>query len=81
MAQSDGASRYSIAGAGFGDLRVAPDLFDLGAFGERLDGVLVDDAVIAQETPDGSGRIVIDAEIDGDAFTPAAPRVRWRRAG
>jgi len=69
VAQGDGTTRYSIAGAGFGDLRVAPDLFDLGAFGERLDGVLVDDAVIAMETPDGSGRIVIDAEIDGDAFT------------
>jgi hypothetical protein len=69
LAQSDGASRYSVAGAGFGDLRVAPDLFNLGAFGERLDGVLVDDAVIAPETPDGSDRIVIDAEIDGDSFS------------
>ncbi len=69
VAQSDGTSRYSIAGAGFGDLRVAPDLFDLAVFGERLDAVEVDDAVIALETPDGSGRIVIDAEIDGEAFT------------
>ena len=69
VAHSDDTSRYSIAGAGFGDLRVAPDLLDLGAFGERLDGVEVDDAVIALETPDGSGRIVIDAEIDDDAFT------------
>ncbi len=69
VVQSEGISRYSIAGAGFGDLRVTPDLFDLGGFGERLDGVQVDDAVIALETPDGSGRIVIDAEIDGDAFS------------
>jgi len=69
VALSEGTSRYSIAGAGFGDLRVTPDLFDLGGFGERLDGVEVDDAVIALETPDGSGRIIIDAEIDGDAFT------------
>src|SRR5580704_13121250 len=68
VAQSDGTSRYSIAGAGFGDLRAAPDLFDLGAFSEQLDGVQVDDAVIAPETPGGSDRIVIDAEIDGDAF-------------
>jgi hypothetical protein len=69
VAQSDGTTRYSIAGAGFGDLRVTPDLFDLGAFGERLDGVRVDDAVIAPEAADGSGRIVIDAEIGGDAFS------------
>ncbi len=69
VAQADGTSRYSIAGSGFGDLRVAPDLFRLDAFGERLDGVEVDDAVIAPETPDGSGRIVIDAEIDGDSFS------------
>lgn len=68
VAQSEGVSRYSIAGAGFGDLRVTPEIFDLVAFGERLDGVQVDDAVIAPETPDGSGRIVIDAEIDGDSF-------------
>lgn len=68
IAQFDGASRYSIAGEGFGELRTAPDLFDLGGFGEKLEGVAVDDAVIDQETPDGSGRIVVDAEIDGEAF-------------
>jgi hypothetical protein len=49
-------------------LRVRPDVFDLGEFGAKLDEVTVNDAVIDQETPDGSGRIVVDAEIDGDAF-------------
>ena len=68
IAEFDGASRYSIAGEGFGELRVRPDLFDLEEFGAKLDEVTVDDAVIDQETPDGSGRIVVDAEIDGDAF-------------
>jgi hypothetical protein len=68
IAEFDGASRYSIAGEGFGVLGVRPDLFDLEAFGVRLDGVAVSDAVIDQETPDGSGRIVVDAEIDGEAF-------------
>jgi hypothetical protein len=68
IAQTDGAPRYSIAGDGFGELRVTPELFDLGMFGDRLDGVAVVDAVIDQETPDGSGRIVVDAEIDGEAF-------------
>ena len=69
VVHSAGGSRYSIAGSGFGGLSAAPELFDLGAFGERLDRVEVDDAVIALETPDGSGRIVIDAEMDGDGFT------------
>ena len=68
IAEVDGASRYAISGEGSGVLRVRPDLFDLDAFGARLDGVPVIDAVIDQETPDGSGRIVVDAEIDGDAF-------------
>jgi hypothetical protein len=69
IAKTDGAPRYSIAGQGFGELRVTPELFDLGTFGDRLNGVAVVDAVIDQETPDGSGRIVVDAEIDGEAFT------------
>ncbi len=67
-AESGGVSRYSIAGEGFGELRVRPDVFSLGEFGAKLDTVTVNDAVIDQETPDGSGRIVIDADIDGDAF-------------
>jgi hypothetical protein len=69
IVEFDGASRYSIEGEGFGLLGVRPDLFDLDAFGARLDGVPVTDAVIDQETPDGSGRIVVDAEIDSEAFT------------
>jgi hypothetical protein len=69
IAEFDGASRYSIEGEGFGLLGVRPDLFDLDGFGARLDGVPVTDAVIDQETPDGSGRIVVDAEIDSEAFT------------
>ncbi len=68
IAETDGESSYAIAGEGSGMLRVRPDLFDLHAFGARLDGVPVNDAVIDQETPDGSGRIVVDAEIDSDAF-------------
>jgi hypothetical protein len=68
IAEVDGGSRYSIAGEDFGVLRLRPDLFDLGGFGEKLDEVPVNDAVIDQETPDGSGRIVVDAEIDTEAF-------------
>jgi hypothetical protein len=68
VGESGGASRYSIAGEGYGELRVRPEVFDLGEFGAKLDEVTVNDAVIDQETPDGSGRIVVDAEIDGDAF-------------
>src|SRR4029077_20745729 len=40
----------------------------LDAFGVRLDGVPGIDAVIDQETPDGSGRIVVDGEIDSAAL-------------
>jgi hypothetical protein len=68
VAETEAGSRYSIAGEGFGVLRLRPDLFDLAAFGTRLDGVPVEDAVIDQETPDGSGRIVVDAEIDSGGF-------------
>ncbi len=68
IAESDGESRYSIAGEGFGVLRERPDLFDPAEFGVRLDRVAVDDAMIDQETPGGSGRIVIDAEIESEAF-------------
>jgi hypothetical protein len=68
VAEVDGGSRYSIAGEGFGVLLVRPDLFDLAAFGTKLESVPVNDAVIDHETPDGSGRIVVDAEIDTDAF-------------
>jgi hypothetical protein len=68
IAEGAGGSLYSVAGEGFGGLRIRPDVFNLGEFGSKLDAVAVDDAVIDQETPDGSGRIVVDAEIDGDAF-------------
>jgi hypothetical protein len=68
IAEGVGGSRYSVAGEGYGVLRTRPDVFNLGEFGRKLDDVIVDDAVIDQETPDGSGRIVVDAEIDGDAF-------------
>jgi hypothetical protein len=68
IAEGGDGSRYSIAGEGFGVLRSRPDVFNLAEFGRKLDAVIVDDAVIDQETPDGSGRIVVDAEIDGDAF-------------
>jgi hypothetical protein len=69
IAVVDGQSRYSIAGEGFGVLRERPNLFDPAEFGERLDAVAVEDAVIDQEMPDGSGRIVVDAEIESEAFT------------
>jgi hypothetical protein len=68
IAEGDGTSLYSVAGEGFGVLRSRPDVFNLGEFGRKLDTITVDDAVIDQETPDGSGRIVVDAEIDGEAF-------------
>ncbi len=68
IAEPDGETLYSIAGEGFGVLRERPDLFDPGEFGARLDGVAVDDAVIDQEAPGGSGRIVVDAEIESEAF-------------
>ena len=76
IAEGAGGSLYSVAGAGFGVLRTRPRLFDLEDFGSKLDAVPVDDAVIDQETPDGSGRIVVDAEIDGDAFTQLLQRLR-----
>jgi len=68
VAESDVESRYSIAGEGFGVLRERPELFDPAEFGVRLDGVNVEDAMIDQETPGGSGRIVVDAEIESEAF-------------
>lgn len=68
IAEGDGTSLYSIAGEGFGVLRSRPDVFNLGEFRRKLDTITVEDAVIDQETPDGSGRIVVDAEIGGDAF-------------
>jgi hypothetical protein len=69
IAELDGECRYAIAGEGFGVLHERPDLFDPAEFGAKLDDVAVDDAVIDQEMPDGSGRIVVDAEIGSDAFT------------
>jgi hypothetical protein len=63
-----GATRYFLAGEGFGLLAARPDLFDLADFESRLDQVTVIDAVVDQETPDGTGRIVVDAEVDTDAF-------------
>jgi hypothetical protein len=68
IAESSGSSLYSIADEGFGVLRMRPDIFNLGEFRTKLDAVTVEDAVIDQETPDGSGRIVIDAQIDDEAF-------------
>ena len=65
VADADGASLYSIDGERYGTLGTRPALFDPREFASRLDGVAVDDAVIDQETPDGSGRIVVDADIDG----------------
>ncbi|MGA7987087.1 MAG: hypothetical protein WCB51_01670 [Candidatus Dormiibacterota bacterium] len=62
-----GSSRYSLGG-GFGELRNRPNLFDLDDFESRLDAVPVGDAVVDLEIPDGSGRIVLDAAIDTDAF-------------
>ncbi len=68
IAESGGVSRYSLDAEGFGLLASRADLFDLGEFESRLDQVTVIDAVVDQETPDGSGRIVIDAEVGTDAF-------------
>jgi hypothetical protein len=68
IAESGETTGYSIGGEGFGVLRARPDLFNVGQFETRLERVAVDDAVIDQETPDGLGRIVVDAEIDTEAF-------------
>jgi hypothetical protein len=68
VAERDGLSRYSVGGAGFGVLNTRPQLFDLVDFQTRLDAVPVGDAVVDLETPDGTGRIVLDAAIDTDSF-------------
>jgi hypothetical protein len=68
VANGDGGARYSIGDGGFGVLNSSPRLFDLGEFGFGLDGVRIVDAVVDQELHDGIGRIVIEAETDGDAF-------------
>jgi hypothetical protein len=57
-----------VAGGGFGVLNTRPHLFDLVDFQSRLDAVPVGDAVVDLETPDGTGRIVLDAAIDTDSF-------------
>jgi hypothetical protein len=68
VVEVEGSSRYSLGGEGFGALRTRPNLFDLDDFESRLDAVPVGDAVVDLETPDGKGRIVLDAAIDTDAF-------------
>ncbi len=65
---AEGAIRYGIGGDAFGLLDLRPALFDLQDFQGRLDAVHVEDAVIDVETPEGAGRIVLDAEVDGEAF-------------
>jgi hypothetical protein len=67
-AEFDGVSRYSLGAEGFGLLASRADLFDLDEFESRLDQVTVIDAVVDQETPDGTGRIVVDAEVGTEAF-------------
>jgi hypothetical protein len=69
VAEVEGATRYAIGGDAFGTLQVRPALFDLADFEARLDRVPVGDAVVDLESPDGTGRIVLDAEIDTDAFS------------
>jgi hypothetical protein len=69
VADVDGTARYSIGDGGFGALLVMPHLFDLAEFGSLLDAVAVVDAVVDQEVHDGIGRVVLEAEIDTDAFT------------
>ena len=69
VAGVDGTARYSIGDGGFGALVVMPHLFDLAEFGTLLDAVAVVDAVVDQEVQDGIGRVVLEAEIDADAFT------------
>lgn len=68
IAEIHGVTRYSLGAEGFGLLASRPDLFDLDEFESRLDQVTVIDAVVDQETPDGIGRIVVDAEVDTEAF-------------
>jgi hypothetical protein len=68
VADLDGISRYSVGGGGFGVLNSRPHLFDLVDFQSRLDSVPVGDAVVDLETPDGTGRIVLDAAIDTNSF-------------
>jgi hypothetical protein len=68
VADVDGRTRYSIGDRGFGVLAVMPHLFDLGEFESLLDGVQVVDAVVDQAVQDGVGRVVLEAEIDTDAF-------------
>jgi hypothetical protein len=68
VADVDGAARYSIGAGGFGHLDISPQLLDLAEFGFGLDGVWIADAVVDQEVHDDIGRIVIEAETDGDAF-------------
>ncbi len=68
VVELEGSARYSIGAEGFGDLRSRPDLFDLDDFESQLDAVPVGDAVVDLEIPDGTGRIVLDAAIETDAF-------------
>jgi hypothetical protein len=69
VAEVHGTTWYAVGGGGFGVLRSRPELFDLEDFESRLDAVPVGDAVVDLETPQGTGRIVLDAEIDTVAFS------------
>jgi len=66
----EGAVRYTIGGDAFGLLRTRPALFELEDFQARLDAIPVEDAVIDVETPERTGRLVLDAEVTSEAFTP-----------
>jgi hypothetical protein len=68
VVEVEGSSRYSLGGEGFGVLGSRPNLFDLDDFESQLDAVPVGDAVVDLELPDGTGRIVLDAAIETDAF-------------
>jgi hypothetical protein len=68
VAEVAGGSRYAVGAGGFGVLHTRPHLFDLDDFELRLDAVPVGDAVVDLETPDGSGRTVLDAAIDTESF-------------
>jgi hypothetical protein len=68
VAEIDGSAVYSVGDGGYGALRTSPQLFDLADFGRRLDEVSIVDAVIDSEMTGATGRIVVEAEIDTEAF-------------
>jgi hypothetical protein len=69
VADVDGAAVYAAGNGGYGALRVRPDLFGLDDFGRRLDEIAITDAVIDSEMAGSTGRIVIEAEVDAEAFS------------